>query len=124
MQTKNVYWFLLIFVLCLIGLTKAAEPEEAPGVGDFLMPPREILTASGRLIEVKIEISPETITIQVPGGTSTAYLTETCVFFNEKGEEMSLSDFLGRYMDKIITVDFLEDNNGKNAIIECRAGRQ
>jgi hypothetical protein len=90
--------------------------------GDFQGPPLEVFTVTGRLVETKVETDRTTITIQTSGGAGTGFLAETCVFFGEDGRELSSSNFLERYRNRAITIDFIENEKDEDAIIECRAG--
>ncbi|MDR1979010.1 MAG: hypothetical protein LBQ42_09790 [Synergistaceae bacterium] len=101
----------------------SAAVEDRPSAVLQITPEPEVYTVTGRLTKAERVGRFWEIELQVAGGAAHAYLAETCVFFDEKGEQISESDFLENYIDKVVTIDFLEDSEGKNAIIECRAER-
>jgi hypothetical protein len=61
--------------------------------------------------------------LQTVSGTGYGYAVELCRFLDYREKEISSSDFFSRYMKRVITIDFIEDREGRYAIIECRVGR-
>jgi hypothetical protein len=102
-------------VLCFT-LTAALLPlpEEAKAVKEL-----NLLEVSGIFRAFDAAATPNVIVLDVNGQEGSAPLFDGCSFLNEKGEEINGADFVRQYLDRVITLELLEDTG---EIFSCRPG--
>ena len=79
-----------------------------------------ILEVTGILVEIDERADPPEITLDVDGEPASGALGEGCGFQDERGRQISMKDFAGRYVCKVVTLEIYEHNE---EIISCRPGR-
>ena len=104
-------------------LLAAALPAASPlDLQDATM---ELFTATITLLDMETREGSVFLSLGLPGGgTEEAMAWQDCRFLDERGNSLSPSDFLERYKEKTITIDFVESTPDLYTVFECRAGNK
>jgi len=126
-KMKKVFWVLLPAVL--VAFYALAAPSAATAAPNRFNNPladdyqEEIYTAVVTLRDIEVDRYSLIFKVSLPnGGESEIRASKSCPFLDERGKLISHSEFLERYRDKTVTIDFRELDPKVYIAIEARAG--